>query len=84
VGQLTGQLRALLDGEPESINAAMHQILDRIKRSGTVHKDHLVKTISPFGSFPLSACPPGGCPACGECANSCKDCMACGDFLPRP
>ena len=32
------RLRALLDGEPESINAAMHQILDRIKRSGTVQR----------------------------------------------
>jgi hypothetical protein len=76
------RLRALLDGEPESINAAMHQILDRIKRSGTPHRDHLVKTISPFGSFPLSACPPAGCPACGECVNSCKDCVACGEFDP--
>ncbi len=76
------RLRALLDGEPESINTAMHQILDLIKRSGTLHRDHLVKTISPFGSFPLSACPPAGCPACGECVNSCKDCVACGEFDP--
>lgn len=76
------RLRASLDGEPESINAAMHQILDRIKRSGTVHRDHLVKTISPFGSFPLSACPPAGCRACGECANSCKDCVVCDEFNP--
>lgn len=79
----TSRIRALLDGEPESINAAMHQILDRIKRSGTIHRDHLVKTISPFGPFPLSACPPGGCPACGECVNSCQDCVACGEFDPE-
>ena len=43
---------------------------------------HLVKTISPYGSFPLSACPPACCPACGECVNSCKDCVACGEFDP--
>ena len=33
------RLRALLDGEPERINTAMHQILDLIKRSGTLHRD---------------------------------------------
>lgn len=76
------RFHAMLDGEPESINAAMQQILDRIKRSHTLRRDHLVKAISPFGSFPLSACPPAGCPACGECVNSCKDCVACSESDP--
>jgi hypothetical protein len=76
------RLRAGLNGEPDSVNAAIQQMLDRIKRSDTAHRDDVIKAISPFGSFPLSDCPPDGCPACGECVNSCKDCEACGEFDP--
>jgi hypothetical protein len=60
----------------------MHQSLDRIKRSGSLRGSHLVKMISPFGSFPSSACPPAGCPACGECVNSRKDFLACVELAP--
>jgi hypothetical protein len=74
------RLRAVLADEPESVNASIQQILDRIKRSAHVYRDSPVKGISPFGSFPLSACPPSGCPACGQCVNSCKDCEVCAEY----
>jgi hypothetical protein len=74
------RLRALLVDEPESVNAAIRQLLDRIKRSGQASKDSPLRGISPFGSFPLSACPPGGCPTCGQCVNSCKACAVCAEY----
>jgi hypothetical protein len=73
------RLRSLLSDEPESVHAAIQQMLDRV-RGSHVHQDSPVKTISPFAAFPLSACPATGCPACGECVNHCSDCEVCDEY----
>ncbi|MBO2458114.1 hypothetical protein [Actinomadura violacea] len=74
------RLRAVLADEPESVNAAIQQVLDRVKASEPVNADSPVRGISPFGSFPISACPADGCPACGDCVDSCRECRACDEY----
>jgi len=74
------RLRALLAGEPDSVTAAVQGIITPAPLFRRPYKDPVLTGISPYGPFPLSNCPPDGCPACGECVNWCMDCEVCDEF----